>query len=1200
MNKIAGAESDDMLILKAKLYIYSGSQMKTAVELLEGIIEKNNKRSLEEVYTLASARRLLLDLVLRNPGVVVKASISNHAWHCQREHGGLFGSMNAYPLRTYGMKLLYLDAILSSYVVLGRVNLYVGSVRECLCFLQAAADMAKLLLLPLREADIAITQAKLNCFLEDLAGAEMCLRHAHMTLTSQMTISRPVIHDEADTLSKEPRSKAASVKQTETFGFESDGDADNDSFTINEPALSDDEDPEYKMPTYAKGTRDDAASPSLNNKRKFGHNFADWEPYQHIQSCKCESCGDIMLQLGHLHVLECLSVYRLKSGLTEEAIAVAKESLRHCTTVEAKVAALGHAIPADLTSCRLSLHKSIMEGWLSMRNYRAMEEEWAVLDRVERTGYHVLIMCHLTYLSYLPQVMQYYQSQTRNLESKREYLIKASDNVCSPLQTINTNKTSVGPQSSVINAPRKTRLIALNKVTQLAFDDSDTEDAQVLSVKRSGRSSKSGKSRAQKLGSLRHAPSPLARKPTKLKNTKNTPISVFCDDDALEEKKSTKKRGKTCSGDMVEQVRPIRSTRRIRSSSRETLRSLSADSENISAHRLNLEVSPVLEVFSPEQDFSTETRSGLLSTIGSGDSNDSQGIELLRGDEITQRPRNRKYSAAESMRASAPSQYSSPPELLTSPTEEFISPLTIPTDSERQVLINRLTAIWMSISARPPYQLYKAVCQSLAVLHHKQSDSWLSAFYLMETQAITFTHKSNLVSAQKEYQHMKEPQAAFPILKIKSARNLKDFKSAANSLPIGVTACNISVVSTPEKSLQQLYVTRLEKNQEPVVLLATDMQHPQEIWKEFEEILEASRDSMKVTQKVVWWNRRRQIDDRLKDLLNRMQKELGVARAALLGCYEDSKSRQVVDKCTDRVIRSLTAAGVTMSRSLVKMLVNGADSLNEKELSQFLLQQQPALSEAVCLKLADTIKEGDNVTIDRRALVIICLDKGAHSVCWESMPYISESAVTRMPSIYAIQSSLKALSAFPNIYANGIDSDKAFYVLNPEDNLPSTQSTFHPILSGKKTWKGIVGKKPTAEEYKKGLTFHDLFIFLGHGSGSKYLKPRELCKLNCTAAVLLMGCSSGAFDSRGEMESAGIIYDYHMSNCPSVMACLWDVTDKDIDRFTKSILNSWLLAGGNGSLLDCIAAARRACKLQYLVGCASVVYGLPVSLRTNK
>ena len=70
------------------------------------------------------------------------------------------------------------------------------------------------------------------------------------------------------------------------------------------------------------------------------------------------------------------------------------------------------------------------------------------------------------------------------------------------------------------------------------------------------------------------------------------------------------------------------------------------------------------------------------------------------------------------------------------------------------------------------------------------------------------------------------------------------------------------------------------------------------------------------------------------------------------------------------------------------------------------------------------------------------------------------------------------------------------------------------------------------------------------------------------------------------------------------MACLWDVTDKDIDRFTKNILNNWLLSlsdtEDSARLLDYIPAARRACKLQYLVGCASVVYGLPISLRANQ
>lgn len=67
---------------------------------------------------------------------------------------------------------------------------------------------------------------------------------------------------------------------------------------------------------------------------------------------------------------------------------------------------------------------------------------------------------------------------------------------------------------------------------------------------------------------------------------------------------------------------------------------------------------------------------------------------------------------------------------------------------------------------------------------------------------------------------------------------------------------------------------------------------------------------------------------------------------------------------------------------------------------------------------------------------------------------------------------------------------------------------------------------------------------------------------------------------------------------PSVLACLWDVTDKDIDRFTKSLLKTWLSQDEDKKWLsDEIPAARRACKLKYLVGSASVVYGLPVYVK---
>lgn len=64
-------------------------------------------------------------------------------------------------------------------------------------------------------------------------------------------------------------------------------------------------------------------------------------------------------------------------------------------------------------------------------------------------------------------------------------------------------------------------------------------------------------------------------------------------------------------------------------------------------------------------------------------------------------------------------------------------------------MIGKLTEIWTGLSDNPPYELYRQVCQALAVLHYNESDNWKSAFYLTESQAITFTHKSHLALAQR-------------------------------------------------------------------------------------------------------------------------------------------------------------------------------------------------------------------------------------------------------------------------------------------------------------------------------------------------------------------------------------------------------------------------------------------------------------------
>lgn len=67
------------------------------------------------------------------------------------------------------------------------------------------------------------------------------------------------------------------------------------------------------------------------------------------------------------------------------------------------------------------------------------------------------------------------------------------------------------------------------------------------------------------------------------------------------------------------------------------------------------------------------------------------------------------------------------------------------------------------------------------------------------------------------------------------------------------------------------------------------------------------------------------------------------------------------------------------------------------------------------------------------------------------------------------------------------------------------------------------------------------------------------------------------------------------THSPSLVAVLWDVTDGDIDRLSKALLEQWL-EGREGVLLaQALATARSACKLEGLNGYAAVMYGDPTS-----
>ena len=68
------------------------------------------------------------------------------------------------------------------------------------------------------------------------------------------------------------------------------------------------------------------------------------------------------------------------------------------------------------------------------------------------------------------------------------------------------------------------------------------------------------------------------------------------------------------------------------------------------------------------------------------------------------------------------------------------------------------------------------------------------------------------------------------------------------------------------------------------------------------------------------------------------------------------------------------------------------------------------------------------------------------------------------------------------------------------------------------------------------------------------------------------------------------------------MANLWDVTDRDIDKFTQSVFDELHWTPDNlkktgkpkqTSVVTAVARSREVCKLKYLTGASPVVYGIP-------
>uniref|UniRef100_T1IUX7 separase n=1 Tax=Strigamia maritima TaxID=126957 RepID=T1IUX7_STRMM len=537
------------------------------------------------------------------------------------------------------------------------------------------------------------------------------------------------------------------------------------------------------------------------------------------------------------------------------------------------------------------------------------------------------------------------------------------------------------------------------------------------------------------------------------------------------------------------------------------------------------------------------------------------------------------------------------------------------------VIIEWLEKALSFVSHHPIYPLYPNLCFLLALL--KGPKDPLCSYYLSESTFITLRHQCiiNLGKKLTKKLNMEENSTRlanyYNTLNFTSAtadEKKKNLDDHIKCLPEGWSVCQISFIPDAIQKIkrhenQPLVLTKFQKRMKPIVArVPTATYKPVEggtctFLEEFERINEANRDTMKSDNRNVWWDKRRKLNLQLKDFVEDLENVwIGHWKGLLLGRPISRDDQQRLSSVTQEI---LDAVGnkCNVDKDRLEMFLDSTPWLTREQLQLgmtdlFGFKENSVSADELINLIKIKMKPIKSSEINRHPLILI-LGKEIECLPWESMPIIRDNSVSRMPSLCLLEGHLSwQISQSSSVFMRGVDTDKTYFILNPSDDLFHTQATFEDWFKNTQKWPGVIGRPPTEDEFSNGLTLHDLFIYCGHGSGGKYLSGDVIQRLYCSAVALLMGCSSGKLRSLGRgLEPTGTVLQYLLAGCPSIVADLWDVTDRDIDRFLESLLTLWMESEGE-NLCKIIPTSRSVCRLPYLIGAAPVTYGLPVDIKS--
>ena len=437
--------------------------------------------------------------------------------------------------------------------------------------------------------------------------------------------------------------------------------------------------------------------------------------------------------------------------------------------------------------------------------------------------------------------------------------------------------------------------------------------------------------------------------------------------------------------------------------------------------------------------------------------------------------------------------------------------------------------------------------------------------------------------------------------------------AARKALPRGAALCALCLVPPSEaagivgEGGATLLISRQAREGRAVSAALTLGQRDANFPRDLSEILTrsnaavtASWDFSDKQQTKEWWRRRLGLDQELSALLRRVDESaLGPGAVFLMGeptAMAAKLSSEVRAACPHGVGED---AASPLSLVLLHARTFGAAAVRDQIAYCLSCEEREGLD---LDELASAFVSRSEALPPLRRFkpgpVLLALDGRCQPFPWESLPRLrGQQEVCRVPSLRHV---LWWRGRAKRGEGGGEDVDwrSAYFLLNPSGDLVGTQGRFEAWFADLDGWRGHSGEPPTcSDEVERMLRAKDAFVYFGHGTGERYVTRSTVERLDRCPAAFLMGCSSARLAPTAGGQGGGFLLSYLAAGSPLCVGNLWDVTDKDIDRLAKKVLES-CVGGGEATRLTAstLEDARRACKLPALTGGSPVFYGLPTSV----